>query len=94
MRRKLVSWLLPPTCGGSFSVAEGEDGSEDGFPWQEGHLQLFWESSGEFWGDTCNSCLSKERYYDILYQMDKIWVKKTDNLLVTGISADVLYTFF
>lgn len=59
MRRKLVSWLLPPTCG--------QDGSEDGFPWQEGHLQLFWERSGEFWGILV-TCLSKERYYDILYQ--------------------------
>ena len=58
MRRKLVSWLLPPTCG-RFSVAEvrTEVRTE---AWQEGHLQLLGKS-GEFWVILV-TCLSKERY--------------------------------
>ena len=59
MRRKLVSWLLPPTCG-RFFRCRSEDGSEDGSVAGRAPPTILGKS-GEFWGILV-TCLSKERY--------------------------------
>lgn len=69
------------------SIAEGEDGSEDGFPWQEGHLQLLMGKSTVSFGVILVTPVSLKKGIDILYQMDKLWV-------IFRQPADFLYTFF